>query len=90
MYECFLEIAFEAELNTKEDPELLELAPELCNEDASTRATAVTNLRNMIFGTPYFLWYPSNNKRLSFLPSLSFFILTFLLLNSSYSLSLYF
>ncbi|OWR54085.1 alpha-tocopherol transfer protein isoform 1 [Danaus plexippus plexippus] len=49
MYECFLEIAFEAELNTKEDPELLELAPELCNEDASTRATAVTNLRNMIF-----------------------------------------
>ncbi|XP_045500863.1 clavesin-2-like [Colias croceus] len=49
MYECFLEIAFEAELNTKEDPELLEIAPKICNENSSTRGTAITELRKMIF-----------------------------------------
>lgn len=49
MYECFLEIAYEAELNTKEDPELLAAASEICNENPATRATAITELRKMIF-----------------------------------------
>ncbi|XP_050668072.1 clavesin-1-like [Leptidea sinapis] len=49
MYDCFLEIAFEAELDTKEDPELLEISSRICNENLSTRATAITELRKMIF-----------------------------------------
>lgn len=49
MYECFLEIAFEAELSTKEDPELLAIAPEQCNENAATRDTAIAELRKMIY-----------------------------------------
>ncbi|CAH0718132.1 unnamed protein product, partial [Brenthis ino] len=49
MYESFLEIAFEAELNTKEDPELLAIAHEQCNENAATRATSIAELRKMIF-----------------------------------------
>lgn len=49
MYECLLEIGFEAEINTKEDPELKELAEELCNEYQDTRAAAITALRKMIF-----------------------------------------
>ncbi|KAH9638090.1 hypothetical protein HF086_014951 [Spodoptera exigua] len=49
MFECFLEIGFEAELNTKEDPELMELAYEQCKENLATRATAITELRQMIF-----------------------------------------
>ncbi|XP_069360461.1 clavesin-2-like [Maniola hyperantus] len=49
MYECFLEIAFEAELNTKEDPELLAIAQEQCNENPDTRASAIMELRQMIF-----------------------------------------
>ncbi|XP_045513563.1 clavesin-2-like [Pieris brassicae] len=49
MYEHFLEIAFEAELNTREDPELLEIAPEICNEHPDTRDAAITELRSMIF-----------------------------------------
>lgn len=50
MYQCFLDIAFEAELNTKEDPELMEIAYEQCKENVATRATAITELRTMIFG----------------------------------------
>lgn len=50
MYDQFLEIAFEAELNTSESPELLEVAVELCNEDPLTRDVAITELRHMIFG----------------------------------------
>lgn len=50
MHECFLEIAFEAELNTAEDPELLAIAPEQCNEHPDTRAAAITDLRKMIIG----------------------------------------
>ncbi|XP_030036271.2 clavesin-1 [Manduca sexta] len=49
MYECFLEIAYEAELNTEENEEMLELAKELCNENPATRATAITDLRQMIY-----------------------------------------
>lgn len=49
MFECFQEIAFEAEVNTEENPELLEMARELCNENPATRATAITELRQMIF-----------------------------------------
>ncbi|XP_021181812.2 clavesin-2 [Helicoverpa armigera] len=49
MFECFLEIGFEAELNTKEDPELMEIAYEQCKENVATRATAITELRKMIF-----------------------------------------
>lgn len=49
MYQCFLEIAFEAELCTEENPELLEIAEELCNEHQDTRATAIIELRKMIF-----------------------------------------
>ncbi|VVC95324.1 unnamed protein product [Leptidea sinapis] len=49
MYDCFLEIAFEAELDTKEDPELLEISSRICNENLSTRATSITELRKMIF-----------------------------------------
>ncbi|XP_039758568.1 clavesin-1-like [Pararge aegeria] len=48
MNKIFFEIAFEAELNTKEDPELLALAPELCNENPDTRMLAITELRKMI------------------------------------------
>ncbi|XP_075979708.1 clavesin-2-like [Anticarsia gemmatalis] len=48
MYECFLEIGFEAELNTEESPELLELAEELCNEHQHTRGAAITEFRKMI------------------------------------------
>lgn len=50
MYECFLEIAFEAELNTAEDPELLAIAPEKCNEHPDTRDAAIMELRKMIVG----------------------------------------
>lgn len=50
MYECFLEIAFEAEVNTREDPECLELAKTLCNENPITRAAALDELRDMIYG----------------------------------------
>lgn len=49
MFECFLEIGFEAEVNTKEDPELMELAYEQCKENLATRAAAITELRQMIF-----------------------------------------
>ncbi|CAB3244902.1 unnamed protein product [Arctia plantaginis] len=49
MYQLFLEIGFEAELNTEEDPELLEPAKELCNENQDTRAAAITELRKMVF-----------------------------------------
>ncbi|KAJ8714720.1 hypothetical protein PYW07_002945 [Mythimna separata] len=49
MYQCFLEIGFEAEVNTKEDPELMEIAYEQCKENLATRATAVTELRQMVF-----------------------------------------
>ncbi|XP_041980745.1 clavesin-1-like [Aricia agestis] len=49
MHECFLEIAYEAELNTSEDPELLEIAPQLCNETPATRLSGLTELRNMIY-----------------------------------------
>ncbi|KAG7300479.1 hypothetical protein JYU34_016110 [Plutella xylostella] len=49
MYECFLEIAFEAELNTSEDPECLELAKTLCNENPITRNAVIAELRDMIF-----------------------------------------
>ncbi|CAH2049102.1 unnamed protein product, partial [Iphiclides podalirius] len=49
MYECFLEIAFEAELNTKEDPECLELAIEHCNENPATRSAAIRELRELIY-----------------------------------------
>ncbi|KOB72054.1 CRAL/TRIO domain-containing protein, partial [Operophtera brumata] len=48
MYESFLEIAFEAELNTDEGPELLEAARELCNENPITRPAAITELRALI------------------------------------------
>ena len=60
MFECFLEIGFEAELNTKEDPELMEIAYEQCKENLATRATAITELRKMIFGefsNVYQKWY---------------------------------
>lgn len=50
MYQCFLEIAFEAELNTQENAELLDLAKELCNENPITRTTAISELRQMIYG----------------------------------------
>lgn len=50
MYECFLEIGFEAELNTSENPELMELATELCNEHPATRDAAIAELREMIYG----------------------------------------
>ncbi|XP_072938207.1 clavesin-2-like [Epargyreus clarus] len=49
MYECFLEIAYEAELNTEEDPELSKLAQEQCNEDLHTRASVIRELREMIY-----------------------------------------
>ncbi|XP_049871712.1 clavesin-2-like [Pectinophora gossypiella] len=49
MYKCFLEIGFEAELSTHEDPELLELAHEMCNEDVATRHIACAELRDMIY-----------------------------------------
>ncbi|CAG4955697.1 unnamed protein product [Parnassius apollo] len=49
MYECFLEIAFEAELNTNEDPECLAIALELCNENPSTRNTSIMELREMLY-----------------------------------------
>ncbi|CAK1542025.1 unnamed protein product [Leptosia nina] len=49
MFECFLEIAYEAELNTDEDQELLEYSSKLCNENLSTRDAAITELRKMIF-----------------------------------------
>ncbi|XP_028178834.1 clavesin-2-like isoform X4 [Ostrinia furnacalis] len=49
MYERFLEIAFEAELNTKEDPELYELAYEHCHEDLNTREASIEELRSMIY-----------------------------------------
>ncbi|XP_023939397.2 clavesin-2 [Bicyclus anynana] len=48
MYEYFLEIAFEAELNTKEDPELAAVALEQCNENPDTRMLAINELRKMI------------------------------------------
>lgn len=57
MYEHFLEIAFEAELNTKEDPELLEIAPELCNEHTDTRDAAITDLRKMILGKNFYFYF---------------------------------
>lgn len=50
MYESFLEIAFEAELDTSESPELLVAAKELCNENPLTRDSAIVELRQMIFG----------------------------------------
>jgi hypothetical protein len=50
MFERFLEIAFEAELSTEEDPELLEIAYEQCNEDLATRDIAIAELRAMIYG----------------------------------------
>lgn len=51
MYECFLEIAFEAELkNTDEDPECLALAFEQCNENPVTRDASIRELRDMIYG----------------------------------------
>ncbi|RVE44744.1 hypothetical protein evm_010596 [Chilo suppressalis] len=49
MFERFLEIAFEAELNTEEDPELEQLACEQCNEDRATRDAVVAELRSMIY-----------------------------------------
>ncbi|CAG9791061.1 unnamed protein product [Diatraea saccharalis] len=49
MFERFLEIAYEAELNTDEDPELQQLAFEQCNEDPATRAAAISDLRSMIY-----------------------------------------
>ncbi|KAL4717190.1 hypothetical protein ACJJTC_017077 [Scirpophaga incertulas] len=49
MFERFLEIAFEAELCTEEDPELAEVAYEQCNEDPATREAAIAELRSMIF-----------------------------------------
>ncbi|XP_068622670.1 clavesin-1-like [Battus philenor] len=49
MYECFLEIAFEAELNTKDDPECLAIALEQCNENPSTRNAAIRELRELIY-----------------------------------------
>lgn len=48
MYECFLEIAFEADMDTSEHPELLELAEEICNEMPATRNAKITELRRMI------------------------------------------
>ena len=50
MYECFLEIAYEAELDTSENPELLELARVNCNEYQETRHIALAELREMIYG----------------------------------------
>ncbi|KAL0870752.1 hypothetical protein ABMA27_005687 [Loxostege sticticalis] len=49
MYECFLEIAFEAEVNTKEDPELYEIAYEQCHEELNTREACIAELRDMIY-----------------------------------------
>ncbi|KAI8434472.1 hypothetical protein MSG28_012490 [Choristoneura fumiferana] len=55
MFEQFLEIAFEAELDTSEHPELMALAPELCGEHPATRAAAIQELRDMVYGT----WDPN-------------------------------
>ncbi|XP_014359244.2 clavesin-2 [Papilio machaon] len=50
MYECFLEIAFEAELkNINEDPECLALAFEQCNENPVTRDASIRELRELIY-----------------------------------------
>ncbi|XP_073960440.1 clavesin-2-like [Choristoneura fumiferana] len=49
MFEQFLEIAFEAELDTSEHPELMALAPELCGEHPATRAAAIQELRDMVY-----------------------------------------
>ncbi|KPJ20943.1 hypothetical protein RR48_00377 [Papilio machaon] len=52
MYECFLEIAFEAELkNINEDPECLALAFEQCNENPVTRNASIRELRELIYAT---------------------------------------
>ncbi|XP_047995903.1 clavesin-2-like [Leguminivora glycinivorella] len=49
MFECFLEIAFEAEVNTEEHPELEQLARQLVHEDRETRPAAIQELRDMIY-----------------------------------------
>ncbi|XP_047996429.1 clavesin-1-like [Leguminivora glycinivorella] len=49
MFKMFLEIAFEAELDTTEHPELAEMAREICQEHPETRASAVQELRDMIY-----------------------------------------
>lgn len=50
MYKVFLEIAYEAELDTTENPELLQLAKEMCNEDPDTRHQVIAEFRDMIYG----------------------------------------
>lgn len=49
MYEQFLEIAYESELDINENPELDDLAFELCNEVSDTRAACIAELRQMIY-----------------------------------------
>ncbi|XP_053611604.1 clavesin-1-like isoform X2 [Plodia interpunctella] len=49
MNDCFLEIAYEAELSTQEDPEMLELAEQECNENPATRDAAIQELRQMLY-----------------------------------------
>ncbi|XP_063627046.1 clavesin-1-like [Cydia splendana] len=49
MFECFLEIAFEAEVHTQEHPELQELARQLVHEDPATRPAAIQELRDMVY-----------------------------------------
>ncbi|XP_013200796.1 clavesin-2 isoform X2 [Amyelois transitella] len=50
MNNCFLDIAYEAEvLNTKEDPELLAIAEKECNENPATRGAVIEELRQMLY-----------------------------------------
>lgn len=48
--EWSIEIAYEAELNTEEHPELLELAREELQEDPDTRSAAIEELRALVYG----------------------------------------
>ncbi|KAI8434473.1 hypothetical protein MSG28_012491 [Choristoneura fumiferana] len=47
--EWSMEIAYESELNTEENPELLELAREEVHEDPDTRSAAIEELRALIY-----------------------------------------
>ncbi|KAJ0174973.1 hypothetical protein K1T71_009114 [Dendrolimus kikuchii] len=49
MFKCLLEIAYEAEVDTNDNPELLEYAKETCNEIPATRSAKINELRQMIF-----------------------------------------
>ncbi|XP_063540111.1 alpha-tocopherol transfer protein-like [Cydia strobilella] len=49
MLDRFIDLCYEADLDTSEHPELLELARELVDEDPDSRPAAIQELRNMIY-----------------------------------------